>query len=151
AAGLVGGEVYVILDGLEEEPLYHEGEAGPGSFVDEFSEAATRPGLRASFLLAVREDSLAKLDRFKSRIPNVFGNYLRLEHLDRPSGREAIVGPVDRWNEASDGRKVSVEPALVDAVLDQVAAGKVELGQAGRGGVAESSPSGIEAPFLQLV
>jgi WD40 repeat protein len=150
-AGLVGGEVYVILDGVEEESLYHEADAGPGSFLDEFSEAATRPGMRASFLLAVREDALAKLDRFKSRVPNVFGNYLRLDHLDRPSGREAIVGPVDRWNESAAGHEVSVEPALVEAVLDQVAAGRVELGQTGRGGVGDNGSGGIEAPYLQLV
>ena len=147
---MVGGEVVVLLDGLEEEFLYHGGDERPGSFLDEFSEAATRPGLRASFLLAVREDALAKLDRFKSRIPNVFGNYLRLEHLDREAGREAIVGPVERWNESAES-KVEVEPDLVDAVLDQVAAGKVEVGQPGRGGVEEDGSGRIEAPYLQLV
>ncbi len=151
AAGLVGGQVFVILDGVEEEAVYQEAETGPGSFLDEFSEAATRPGLRASFLLAVREDSLARLDRFKSRIPNVFGNYLRLQRLDRVSGREAIVGPVDRYNETHAGSEIEIEPALVEAVLDQVAAGKVELGQSGRGGVAESGFQGVEAPYLQLV
>ena len=132
-AGLAGGEVFVILDGLEEESLYHGPDVGPGSFLDEFSEAATRPGIRASFLLAVREDSLAKLDRFKSRVPNVFGNYLRLERLDRVAGREAILGPVDRYNQTSTNGSVDVEPALVETVLDQVAAGKVELGGTGRG------------------
>ncbi|HST24882.1 MAG TPA: hypothetical protein VLJ76_02740 [Gaiellaceae bacterium] len=150
-AAIVGGEVVVLLDGLEEEFLYHGAEAGPGSFLDEFSEAAMRPGLRASFLLAVREDALAKLDRFKSRIPNVFGNYLRLEQLDRAAARDAIVGPVARYNESAPGSAVEVEPALVDAVLDQVAAGKVELGTAGRGGVDENGSRGIEAPYLQLV
>jgi WD40 repeat protein len=150
AAATVGGEVVVLLDGLEEEFLYHGGDERPGGFLDEFSEAATRPGLRTSFLLAVREDALAKLDRFKSRIPNVFGNYLRLEHLDREAGRDAIVGPVERWNESA-GNRVGVEPALVDAVLDQVTAGKVEVGQAGRGGVEEDGSGRIEAPYLQLV
>jgi WD40 repeat protein len=149
-SAMVGGEVVVLLDGLEEEFLYHGADERPGSFLNEFSEAATRPGLRASFLLAVREDALAKLDRFKSLIPNVFGNYLRLEHLDRDAGREAIVGPVERWNESA-GTHLEVEPKLVDAVLDQVAAGKVEVGQAGRGGVEENGSQRIEAPYLQLV
>ncbi len=149
-AAMAGAEIVVLLDGLEEEFLYHGDEVGPGSFLDEFSEAATRSGLRASFLLAVREDALAKLDRFKSRVPNVFGNYLRLEHLDRAAGREAIVGPVDRHNESA-ATTVEIEPALVEAVLDQVAAGKVELGQAGRGGLGENGSQSIEAPYLQLV
>jgi WD40 repeat protein len=150
ASAMVGGEIVVLLDGLEEEFLYHGADERPGSFLDEFSEAATRPGIRASFLLAVREDALAKLDRFKSRIPNVFGNYLRLEHLDREAGRVAIVGPVERWNESA-ASPVEVEPTLVQAVLDQVAAGKVEVGQAGRGGVEEDGSGRIEAPYLQLV
>src|SRR5439155_18907931 len=107
--------------------------------------------LRASFLLSIREDALAKLDRFKSRIPNVFGNYLRLEHLDRAAGREAILGPIGRYNHLAGDGVVEIEPELVEAVLDQVAAGKLELGQAGRGGVGEDGTGGIEAPFLQLV
>src|SRR5207237_8151269 len=64
-AGLIGGELFLILDGLEEYFLYHGSDAGPGSFLDEFSRAVAEPGLRASFLLSIREDALAKLDRFK--------------------------------------------------------------------------------------
>ena len=42
--------------------------------------------LRAS----IREDALAKLDRFEGRIPALFANYLRVEHLDRgPRGRRS--------------------------------------------------------------
>ena len=40
--------------------------------------------------------------------------------------------PVERYNEAS-GESVEVEPALIEDVLDQTAAGKVDLGEAGRG------------------
>ena len=76
----------------------------------------------------------------------------RLDHLDRDSAREPIVGPVDRYNALSADGTVEVEPALVEAVLGQVAAGKVELGESGRGGVEQSVAAGrIEAPFLQLV
>jgi WD40 repeat protein len=151
-AALAGGEVFVVLDGLEEYFLYHGAKGEADSFLDDFSEAVARPGLRASFLLSVREDALAKLDRFKGRIPNVLGNYLRLDHLDRSSAREAIVGPVDRYNQLSTDGRVEIEPALVETVLDQVAAGKVELGRTGRGGVDEDVVGGrIEAPFLQLV
>src|SRR5205823_8902455 len=107
------------------------------------------PALRANFLLALRQDTLARLDAFKGRIPNLFANYLRLDHLDRIGARAAILGPVERWNELT-GESVRVEPELVEAVLDQVAAGKVDVGQAGRGGV-EADDERIEAPYLQLV
>ena len=102
-------------------------------------------------LLALRDDALAKLDRFKGRIPNLFANYLRLDHLDRSSARHAIIKPVERYNEVT-GQSIVVEPALIAAVLDQTAAGKVDLGDAGRGLAAGETDEGrIEAPYLQLV
>jgi WD40 repeat protein len=141
----VGGEVYVILDQFEEYFLYHEHDP----FADELAAAISEPGLRANFLLGLREDALAKLDAFKGRIPNLFANYLRLDHLDRAGARAAILEPVERWNELT-GESVRVESGLVEAVLDQVAAGSVDVGRAGRGGV-ETDEERIEAPYLQLV
>ncbi len=106
-----------------------------------------------NFLVALREESLAKLDAFKARIPNVLGNYLRLDHLDRDAARSAIVGPIARYAElVGPDEAVEIEDSLVEAVLDEVAVGKVELGQGGRG-----SPEGqddeprIQTPYLQLV
>jgi hypothetical protein len=52
-----------------------------------------RADLRISFLISIREDVLAKLDAFKGRIPNLFDNYLRIEHLDRDA-RQAIEMPL---------------------------------------------------------
>jgi WD40 repeat protein len=149
----VGAEVFVVLDQTEELFLYHDGNGASGGFVDQFADAVRRPGLRASFLLSLREDTLAKLDRFKGQIPNVLGNYLRLDYLDRAAGRQAIVGPIERYNAlVGADERVEVEPALVEQVLDEVTAGRVELGQAGRGAVETSGADRrIETPFLQLV
>ena len=117
---LLGGDLYVVLDQVEEYFLYHQDEDGPGTFAAEFPAVVTRPDLRVNFLLAIREDAVAKLDAFKARIPNVLGNYLRLEHLDRDAGRAAIVGPVARYNElvdAADRAEGTLAGALVvDAV-----------------------------------
>jgi hypothetical protein len=145
ASQAVGRDVYVILDQFEEYFLYHERD----EFADELAAAIREPGLRANFLLGLREDALAKLDAFKSRIPSLFANYLRLDHLDKEGGRTAILGPIERYNELT-GETVEVEPELVDAVLDQVAAGEVDVGRSGRGGV-EKDKDRIEAPYLQLV
>ena len=145
ASQAVGGDVYAILDQFEEYFLYHERD----EFADELAAAIREPGLRANFLLGLREDALAKLDAFKSRIPSLFANYLRLDHLDKAGGRAAILGPIERYNELT-GETVEVEPELVDAVLDQVAAGEVDVGRSGRGGV-EKDTDRIEAPYLQLV
>ena len=145
ASQAVGGDVYIILDQFEEYFLYHERD----EFADELAAAIREPSLRANFLLGLREDALAKLDAFKGRIPNLFANYLRLDHLDRQGGRAAILGPIERYNELT-GETAEVEPGLVEAVLDQVAAGEVDVGRAGRGGV-QKDEDRIEAPYLQLV
>jgi WD40 repeat protein len=149
----LNGELYVVLDQVEEYLLYHGGEDGAGTFAREFPDALDRPELRVNFLLSIREDAVAKLDVFKGRIPNVLGNYLRLEHLTRRAAREAIVGPLAQYNRLTDdGRPVEIEPELVEAVLDQVAVGRLELGGSGRGAVdGEADADRIETPYLQLV
>jgi WD40 repeat protein len=150
---LLGGDLYVILDQAEEYFLYHGGEDGSGTFASDFPAVVNDAELRVNFVLAVRDDSLAKLDAFRARIPNVFGNYLRLEHLDRTAARAAIVEPVGEYNRLVDpGDAVSIEPELVGAVLDQVVAGKVDIGQTGRGAVeGANGEARIETSYLQLV
>ncbi len=95
---VLDGDIYVVLDQAEEYFLYHPAEDDPKSFAVQFPAVVNAPDLRANFLLAIREDALAKLDVFKARIPNVLGNYLRLEHLDPRAARAAIVEPIRAYN-----------------------------------------------------
>src|SRR3990172_3788323 len=133
-AELVGGDLFIILDQFEEYYLYHPQEEGEGTFAVEFSRAVNHPNLRANFLISIREDSLAKLDRFKGSIPNLFSNYLRIEHLCCKAAQDAIEKPIEKYNQLIEPgkQKISIEPALVEAVLDQVRVGKVIVGEAGR-------------------
>ena len=146
-------DLYIVLDQLEEYFLYHEDEHGPGTLAHELPEAVRRAGLRANFLFSIREDSLARLDAFKARIPNLFANSLRLDRLDREAARAAILGPLERYKKlVPPEQHVDAEPELVEAVLSAVAAGRVDLGGTGRGGVEEAEDENrIEAPYLQLV
>ena len=150
AALHAGGDLYLILDQFEELFLYHP---RGGRFAEQLAEVLRSPGLRVNVLIGVREDALARLDVLKAAIPNLLANRLRLERLDRAAGEAAIVGPIRRYNAlgpAADA--VDVEPALVDAVLDEVTAGRVELSVAGRGVAAGGTDENrIEAPYLQLV
>lgn len=148
-----GRHLYVVLDQLEEYFLYHEEEHGPGTLLDELPEALRRRGLRANFLVGVREDAVAQLDAFKSSTPNLFANTLRLERLDRRAGEAAIIGPVQEHNRLRPAEEhTEVESELVDEVLRGVAVGRVDLGLAGRGGLERDPDTArIEAPFLQLV
>jgi WD40 repeat protein len=126
------GEAYLILDQFEEYFLYHGDDAGPGGLLHDLPELLRES--RVNVLISLREDSLALLDAFKARLPSVFANQVRLEHLDRRAARSAMLGPVHRWNELT-GETVGVDPQLVDAVLDEVTVGRDR----------------IEAPYLQLV
>lgn len=149
-AQLLGGELYLVLDQVEEYFLYH-GPDGDQRFLDELAEVVNRPDLRVNVLLGVRDDALATLDAFKTRIPRLFSNYLRLDHLSREAGRSAIVGPLEQYHRLG-GERCAAEPELVEAVLDQVTMGRIDYGLAGRG-VVETEDDGarVEAPYLQLV
>jgi WD40 repeat protein len=140
-------DVYLVLDQAEEYFTYHGEEDG---FDEALAKLVDGP-LRVNVLLSLREDTLASLDRLKGAIPNLFGNVLRLDHLDRASGRAAIVKPLERWTELEDD-PVTIEDELVGDVLDGVGAGRIELGPRGQGTLgANGHALGIEAPYLQLV
>ena len=150
AANRAGGDLYLVLDQFEEYFLYHEGDR---ALAEALAEAVRRPGLRVHFLIGIREEALALLDAFKATIPNLLGNRLRLQRLDRVAGEDAIVGPVRRYNELRPGdAPMSLEPELVTTVLDEVVTGRVELGGLRRPLASDDSDVGrIEAPYLQLV
>jgi WD40 repeat protein len=151
AAAHAGGDLYLILDQFEELFLYHP---RGGRFAEQLAEVLRDPGLRVNVLIGIREDALARLDALKAAIPNLLANRLRLDRLDRTAGEAAIVGPVRLYNTlVGVDETVEVEPALVDDVLDEVTAGRVELSVAGRGVAAGggTDEGRIEAPYLQLV
>jgi tetratricopeptide (TPR) repeat protein len=147
----------IILDQFEEYFLYSPAE---DRFVDDFSKAACGTDAPISFLVSIREDCLAKLDRFEGRIPNLFDNYLRIDHLSRKAAHDAITEPIAQFNRLAPGQiPITIEPELVTAVLNQVTAGRVVVGESGRGSVKldprekrlDSDDGEIETPYLQLV
>jgi WD40 repeat protein len=140
------GGLCVILDQFEELFAYGGGE----DFATALAEVVRAPHLRVNVLLSLREDALAELDVFTGRVPNVFGNHLPLDPLDREAARRAILGPLARYNELS-GRSVEIEPELVEAVLDEVQTGRVRLEGTPLGEPSKAGSDSIEAPFLQLV
>jgi WD40 repeat protein len=140
-------DVYLVLDQAEEYFTYHDTDDG----FDAALAALVDGPLRINVLLSLREDTLASLDRLKGAIGNLFGNVLRLDHLDRAAGRAAIVKPLERWSEL-EGDPITIEDELVGDVLDGVGTGVIEMGPGGPGASAGNGrPSGIEAPYLQLV
>ena len=152
----LNGELLIILDQFEEYFLYHAQEDGEGTFAVEFPRAVNSTGLRVNFLVALREDALSKLDRFKGRIPNLFDNYLRIAHLTQEAARDAIVKPLEEYNrrQTNEAERVTIEAALVEAVLAQVQTGRVTLARDGSGSVGDGqqpAEATIETSYLQLV
>jgi WD40 repeat protein len=149
----------VVLDQFEDYFLYHPEESGRGTFAGELPEIVNDPNLRVHVLLSIREDALAKLDRFKGSIPRLFANYVRVEHLSREAARDAIEGPLREWNSRLPSSEPPYElgPGLVEKVIDATATGGVTL--VGNGGHTEGGHTEaqtpdrerVEAPFLQLV
>ena len=141
----------LILDQFEEYFLYHPN-ATP--FDEQFARAVNRDDVNANFLIALREDALAQLDRFETRIPNLMSNGLRLEYLDRAGAERAIRKPLEVYNaRRPDEPPFAIEDALVDALIEQVRTGRVTLGLAGQGEVSAPATARvrIETPFLQMV
>jgi CHASE2 domain-containing sensor protein len=146
----VGATPLVILDQFEERVVYEADD----ELDDELAHCINRRDLRANFLISVREDAYSLIgSRFKSRIANVYGNYLHLDFLDERAARDAVVEPVKAFNRRlpADASRFEVETALVDAVLEQVRRGRVSIGDGGAPNVGATGPARVETAYLQLV
>jgi hypothetical protein len=151
---LIRRRLMIILDQFEEYSLYHPEN---DRFAYQLPRAIAITDLSVSFLLSLREDAVAQLDRFEGHIPTLFNNFRRVDHLDRQAARRAITEPIARYNELNKNLNspVSIEQELVDQVLDQVGAGQVIVGPAA-GAISTTSTRAesegrIETPYLQLV
>lgn len=147
-----GATLLVILDQFEERFVYAP--ADEDAFDDELAACIVDRAVPAHFLISVREDAYALIgERFKSRVPNVYGNYLHLDFLDEAAARRALVEPVAAFNlRLADGEtRWDIEPALVDAVLDEVRRGRVTIGDDAPAGGATGDGVRVETAYLQLV
>lgn len=148
----------VVLDQFEEYFLYQPRDE---QFARELARAVMRRDLPVNWLVSMREDFLASLDKFEATIPILLDNLLRIEYLDRRGATEAIERPLAEFNRRKpEDPDVAIEPQLVDAVIEQVRAGRVTIGLAGKGDVKpESTPESpttngqvrVATPFLQMV
>jgi hypothetical protein len=145
----------IMLDQFEEYFLYHPETEKDNTFDAEFAQTVNREDIDINVLVAMREDSLSKLDRFRARIPNMLSNALRLRHLDAPSARDAMRKPLEVYAaQHPTEQAMSIEDALVEELIDEIQVEKLMIGQGGRGVIEKSDATEadvqIEAPFLQL-
>src|SRR6185369_4463799 len=96
ASKVTRGTIVLVFDQFEEYMLYHPATSPEGGAFDSgFSRAVNRQDLDANFLVAIREDAVTRLDRFRHAIPDMLGNRLHLEYLDTNGAREAIRKPIE--------------------------------------------------------
>ena len=150
-------DLLIILDQFEEYFLYHTHEDCKGGFAAEFAEAVNQ-SVRTSFLISIREDSLAKLDRFEGPVPGILGNRLRVDHLNLHAAREAIQKPIEEFNRlrSRDWPSMTIEDTLVEKVLQQVRSSRMVRAVSGDTLVrrpldSHRADERVETPYLQLV
>ncbi|MDQ5821554.1 MAG: FHA domain-containing protein [Actinomycetota bacterium] len=148
AAAAHGMPVLIVFDQFEEYFVAHPPAADGVGFEPELARAVNRPDVHAGFLISLREDALAGMDRFQPRIPNLLRNLLRIEHLTRETAETAVRKSLDAWNE-ENGAAVEIEDGLVEALLDDVSLDQRVSTLAST--AAETPRDAVEAPFLQLV
>ena len=130
----------VILDQFEEYFQYHPNEDGESTFAVEFPRILRQEQVPVHFLLSVREDAIATLDRFKKRIPALFNNRLRVEFLSRQAALDAVIKPIDVFNqEAHSFGPVSIREEVAEHVVDKIIAAQ------------KSENRSVQTPYLQLV
>jgi hypothetical protein len=149
-----GSTILIILDQFEEYFLYHPETEQDNLFDSEFARTINREEIDGNFLVAMREDSLSRLDRFRARIPNMLSNALRLRHLDADSARDAMRKPLEVYAEQHPTQPpMSIEDALVEELIEEIQVEKLMIGEGGQGVIERfdiETDVRIEAPFLQL-
>ena len=142
-------QLLIILDQFEEYFLYNPVEK-EDSFFNQLPLAINDSKLRANFLIALREDGLAKLNRFKGRIRILLDNYLRLEHLDEAAATKAIKEPIEQYNEFYS-ESFSIEDSLVSKIIEEVKSNRIATLEEEGKSSNDHNKKEIETPYLQLV
>jgi WD40 repeat protein len=118
------GELFILLDQFGEHLRNTGINTEPGCFDYELARAVSTPGLPLNFLIAIRDDLLADLDRYGSTIPGLYSNLIRLEALTSMQAWQAIQSPLfETYNNRHPRQKIGIEPQLVGAVLSAVRLG----------------------------
>jgi len=148
----VNSPVFLILDQFEEYLLNHPPSKAEDGFDAQFARAVNRRDLGVHILLAVREEELSKLDRFRGRIPNYLGNLLRLSPLDRATAIQAIRQPLIVYNgRVAEDRRMEIEESLVEKIIEKARQQPLDASGGGQSPAQPPEELPIETPVLQLL
>jgi hypothetical protein len=151
--GAVAGSILLVFDQFEQYFVLHPN--AEVEFEEELASTINRPDVEANIILVLREDWLARLDRFRAGVPDILGNLVGLRHLTAAAAEEAIRKPLQVYRERfpATARPVDIEDALVERLLMEARPDIPYLDEpAGIGHVRSQAPEDrIDTSLLQLV
>ena len=142
-----GRPLLIILDQFEEYFLYRD-QARMQEFERTVGGLIARRDLSLHVLFGIRDDALHLLDQLRAFVPGILETTIELRGLSDGGIREAIVGPVERYNASfrNKGASITVEDGLVEALIRQLKESDATLAS----GATAGGERRIELPYLQL-
>jgi hypothetical protein len=138
----------LILDQFEEYFLYRDRERmrETEALLGTLSEKRNLP---LHLLFVLRDDGLYRLDELRAFVPGILSTMVELGHLDDDGIKDAIQGPIDRYNKEyrSDSTPIVVDPRLAPSLIRQL---KESDGSMGLRRAGTQQRDFIELPYLQL-
>ena len=140
--------VLIILDQFEEYFLYRD-RSQRRSLDKTFGDLIARRDSQLHLLLCLRDDALHQLDQLRAFVPGILETMIELRGLDDSGTRDAIIGPITRYNEKfRDGRAaITVEGGLVAELIRQLREADITIGS---GRATSGEQRRVELPYLQL-
>ena len=115
-------ELVLVLDQFEEFFVFRPHREQRQPFIDALAECYHDRALPVRIVLAIRKDYFVDLNQLRGPLPSIFQNMYDLDPMTRQEAEAAITGPVKAL-----GKPVHYEPVLLDALLDDLARGGMEL------------------------
>lgn len=138
----------LILDQFEEVFATYSWQPNFSAFLDDLTQIVKDERLLVRLVISMREEFLGELSVFDARIPDLFGNYYRLKHLDKKQASEIIVNTCETTRAQVDQQGLKV--LIADLLRIEQFRGHVAVSGS------DSSPAPriqdyIVPPYLQLV
>jgi formylglycine-generating enzyme required for sulfatase activity len=115
-------ELVIIFDQFEQFLVTLPDEEVQVPFIKILCDCYEDQTLPVRFVIALRQGNLGNLDEFESYIPEILQNRYRLSLMAKSDIKEAITQPLKERR-----AEISIEPALVDSLIEALAAKEVEL------------------------
>ncbi|MFY9261264.1 MAG: HEAT repeat domain-containing protein [Gallionella sp.] len=139
------GTVVILLDQFEEFFYYQKFSSQRDQFIQQLAAALHDSDTPTAFVFSMREDFAMEMEAFKPFFKGIFDNIYRIEKLELPAARAAILKPI-----AAIG--YHYQPALLEQLLADLGRRerneRLDLQHADQAALTEAR---VEPPHLQIV